>query len=442
MIDFDDNRALLRRRKSVLSPGYFHHYDDPLHAVRAKGVTIWDQSGRAYLDCYNNVPSVGHSHPHVLEALARQASQINTHSRYLHNCIVEYAERLLETLPPHIDTCVFVCSGTEANALAYDIARTVTKRSGVVVTEGAYHGNALSVADFSLYRTPATKQPDFVISIPVPCSPGTSDAFDQSDPGYAAADIATQRIGEMAVSKNGLAMLIIDTIFDAPGIHTAPPGYLARLTDVTRQAGGLVVMDEVQAGLTRLGDNMWGFEDSGIVPDLVTMGKPMGAGYPLAAVVGNRSVFEAFSKERHYFNTFGGTPVAGAVGNAVLDVITGENILMNVKNVGRYLRAGLERLKEQFSFTRAIRGKGLFLGIEMIKVGPDCNGGAATAHSIVNELRRNGVLISACGPSGNVLKIRPPLVFSQNNADQLLESLQTAFEIETLQWPKGRTSYE
>ncbi len=406
---------LLRRRQGVLSPTYFHHYEEPLIATRAEGVTIWDADGRAYLDCYNNVPSVGHCHPHVIDALHRQASLINTHSRYLHEAIVTYAERITATLPPDLDMCAFACTGTEANALAYELARAVTGKTGVVVTDGSYHGNALAVADISLYSARPPEHRSFVSAIPPPGQSCEDDAA-RAEPVIRA----------RSRSPSGLAMLIIDPIFDAPGIFTAPAGYLAELSQIVRSEGGLVVMDEVQAGLTRLGDNMWGFMDSGIVPDIVTMGKPMGAGYPLAVVAAKRAIFEEFAATERYFNTFGGTPVAGAVGNAVLDVIEGEEIQRNVHEVGRYLVNGLHQLTDQFGCIGHIRGKGLFLGIELVKDRSALHPDPETAAALVNRMKQKGVLVSTCGQLDSVLKIRPPLIFSQDNADQLLDTLRAA----------------
>lgn len=412
----------------MLSPTYSLHYDEPLLADRGEGVIIWDADGRAYLDCYNNVPSVGHCHPHVIEAMHRQASLINTHSRYLHDSIVSYAERLTATLPPELDTCAFVCTGTEANGLAYELARAATGSTGVVVTEGSYHGNILAVADISLYRTQPSNQPDFVRTIPHP-DPSSGESEEEATYiAKAMVALAEPVLRAQARSRNGLAMLMIDPIFDAPGIFTAPPGYLSELSKIVHSAGGLVVADEIQSGLTRLGDNMWGFMDSGFVPDIVTMGKPMGAGYPLAVVAAKREIFEAFASKRGYFNTFGGTPVAGAVGNAVLDVIEREAIQRNVHDVGQYLRLGLQQLKDRFDCIGSVRGKGLFLGVELVKDRKSRRPDSETTASLVTEMRRRGVLISACGKLDNVLKIRPPLVFSKGNADQLLETLQISLQ--------------
>lgn len=422
------SEPLLQRRRNVLSANYFHHYDEPLHAVRAQGVQVWDKCGRLYLDCYNNVPSVGHCHPHVLGELTRQASLINSHSRYLDENIVRYAERLLATLPPEIDTCVFVCSGTEANALAYDIARVVTGKAGVLVSDGSYHGNALAVSDFSLFEGKHLDANCFVRSVPVPSENELNTGCKSETLGYKAAIQATATVESLAGSQHGLAMLIIDPIFDAPGIFTAPEGYLRELSKTVRSAGGLVVIDEVQSGLTRLGDNMWGFMDSGIVPDIVTMGKPMGGGYPMAVVAGKREIISAFARNRHYFNTFGGTPVAGAVGNAVLDVIEENEILENVSVVGAALKAGLLEFENTFQCLDPVRGKGLFLGIPVITDKVTRRPDRTTAVRLVNQMKRRGVLISACGKSGNVLKVRPPLIFSKENANQFLETIHYCLE--------------
>lgn len=417
--------ALMARRDKVLSPTYFYHYDVPVHVHHARGAVIWDQSGKRYLDCYNNVPSVGHAHPHVLEAMHRQAALINTHSRYLHESIITYAERLTATLPDALDMCAFVCTGTEANGLAYEIARTVTGKSGAIVTEEAYHGNALAVAALSPYRTAPDKRAEFVRTIPVPCQSG------QPGSGQNAAALAEPTIRAHARSDHGLAMLLIDPIFDGPGIYTAPPGYLAELSRITRDEGGLVVMDEVQAGLTRLGDHMWGFMDSGIVPDIVTMGKPLGAGYPLAAVVARRDIFEAFAARRDYFNTFASSPVAGAAGNAVLDVIEAEGLLEHVHRVGQTISDGLAEIQGKFDCVGALRGKGLFQAVELVTGTEEARPDPALADRVVNQMRHEGVLISACGICDNVLKIRPPLVFSQDDAGQLLDTLRAVLAAQT-----------
>lgn len=406
---------LLERRKAVLSPTYKLFYDEPLEIVRGSGVLLFDAAGREYLDCYNNVPSVGHGHPHVVAALSRQAGLLNTHTRYLHETVVTYGERLAETLPQELDMCLLVCTGSEANDLAYRIAQAVTGRDGVAVWEDCYHGNSSRTGAFSLYGKERASYPPGIAALSVP----DSDSGTQAE----------QAIEALSKSAQGLAMLMVDPIFDAAGIHTAPEGYLAKLFDLVRRRGGLVVVDEVQSGLCRLGDNIWGFQDSRVVPDIVTMGKPMGNGHPLGALVAKRWILEAFAKQNHYFNTFGGNPVSAAIGNAVLDVVEAEGILANVHTVGRYLTSGLLALEQQHAAISAVRGKGFFQGIELSD--PDSRApadGAATL--VVNAMRRRGVLVTTSGPQGNVIKIRPPLVFSKANADRLLAVLDESLRID------------
>ncbi|MEQ8653407.1 MAG: aminotransferase class III-fold pyridoxal phosphate-dependent enzyme [Kiloniellales bacterium] len=405
---------LLERRRAVMSPTYKLFYDEPLEIVRGAGALLFDATGRDFLDCYNNVPSVGHGHPHVLQALRQQAEALNTHTRYLHDAVVSYGERLTATLPQALDMCLLVCTGSEANDLAFRIARAVTGREGVAVWEDCYHGNSARTAEISLYGKPPASYAPYIAALPVPGQnrSGRPDAC------------AEQAIEALAHSPHGLAMMMVDSIFDGAGIFTAPEGYLAKLFDLVRGHGGLVVADEVQSGLCRLGDNMWGFQDSGVVPDIVTMGKPMGNGHPIAVVVAKRWILEAFAKQNHYFNTFGGNPVSAAVGNAVLDVVEKEAILASVHTVGRHLKAGLLALKERHHAIEAVRGKGFFLGVELRSADQTRAAAADLAAAVVNDLRRRGVLVTSSGPQGNVIKIRPPLIFSMDNAGRLLAALE------------------
>ncbi len=409
-----EEERLLRRRNAVLSPTYKLFYDEPLEIVRGSGVLLFDAAGREYLDCYNNVPSVGHGHPHVVEALSRQAGLLNTHTRYLHEAVVTYGERLTATLPQELDMCLLVCTGSEANDLACRIAQAVTGKDGVAVWEDCYHGNSSRTGEISLYSKERGSYPPNVAALSVP-------SRDESTQAEAAIETLSQ-------SKHGLAMMMVDPIFDAAGIHTAPEGYLSKLFDLVRRRGGLVVADEVQSGLCRLGDNIWGFQDSHVIPDIVTMGKPMGNGHPLGALVAKRWILEAFAKQNHYFNTFGGNPVSAAVGNAVLDVVEEEGILANVNTVGHYLKSGLRALEQQHAAISAVRGKGFFLGIELMD--PNSRAPAdGSAKLLVNEMRRRGVLVTTSGPQGNVIKIRPPLVFTKADADRLLAVLDASLSL-------------
>jgi 4-aminobutyrate aminotransferase-like enzyme len=420
------DRTLLGRRKAAMGPAYRLFYEKPVHVVRGDGVWLYDADGRRYLDCYNNVASVGHCHPRVVEALSSQAATLNTHTRYLHENVVTYAERLAGTMPGELDVCMFVCTGTEANDLAFRIARTVTGNQGAIVVDNAYHGNSMVVTELSTAEYPASARPDYLVGIEPPN--GYRGRWRHGDPeaGSKYGELVADGVEALASRGHTPAMFLCDTIFDSNGVLTAPPGYLARAGEEIRAAGGLYVADEVQAGLCRLGDNTWGFEDSGVVPDIVTLGKPIGDGHPLAAVVTTAAIAEAFARRFHYFNTFGGNPVSTAVGLAVLDVIEQEGILENVHTVGAYLRSGLLQLAESHASIGDVRGKGLFHGLEIVRDSETKEPGAEEAYRLREMLRDDGVLLSVTGPLDNVVKIRPPMVFSKSNADLLLEKLGRA----------------
>lgn len=421
------DERLLERRRRYLGPAYSLFYREPVHLVRGEGAWLFDAAGRRYLDCYNNVASVGHCHPRVVEALARQAATLNTHTRYLHEHVVDYAERLAATLPDPLSVCMFVCTGTEANDLALRIARAVTGNHGVIVTEDAYHGNSTAVFEMSTEEYPAAERPDYLEAVAAPCR-YRGPCRDSDDPGIAYAGRVADAVAALAARGHRPALFVTDNAFSSNGVLTAPPGYLREAYRVVRAAGGLAVADEVQSGLCRLGDHYWGFEDSDVVPDIVTMGKPLGDGHPLAAVVTTPEIAAAFARRYGYFNTFGGNPVSAAVGLAVLDVIEDEGILPHVGETGRYLRAGLQRLADQHEAIGDVRGKGLFFGVEIVRDRATREADVEAAARIREHLRRHGVLLGTTGPLNNVLKIRPPLVFGREHADTLLAALQHALQ--------------
>jgi len=422
------DETLLERRRRALGPAYSLFYREPVHLVRGEGAWLFDASGRRYLDCYNNVASVGHCHPRVVEALARQAATLNTHTRYLHENVVDYAERLAATLPDPLSVCMFVCTGTEANDLALRMARAVTGNHGVIVTEDAYHGNSTAVFEMSTEEYPAAERPDYLEAVAAPCR-YRGPCRDSDDPGIAYAGRVAEAVAALAARGHRPALFVTDNAFSSNGVVTAPPGYLQEAYRVVRAAGGLAVADEVQSGLCRLGDHWWGFEDSEVVPDIVTMGKPLGDGHPLAAVVTTPDIAAAFARRYGYFNTFGGNPVSAAVGLAVLDVIEDEAILARVGETGRYLRAGLQRLADRHQAIGDVRGKGLFFGVEIVRDRAAREADAGAAAGIREHLRRHGVLLGTTGPLNNVLKIRPPLVFGREHADVLLAALQEALQL-------------
>jgi len=420
------NEKLIERRKRSIGPAYSHFYKEPLYLTRGEGVWLFDNDGRKYLDCYNNVPSVGHCHPYVVDAVTKQIGTLNTHTRYLHHAIVEYAEMLAATLPGELSVCTLVCTGTEANDLAYRIARAVTGNEGAICTVGAYHGNSTLVSELSPEFERLRPRPDFIVDVYPPDVYRGPFGNDDADYVQRYADLVDDGIAELAERGHRPAMMIIDSIYDAAGVHTPPPEYQQKVYEKVRAAGGLVVCDEVQSGLTRMGDNYWGFMDSGVVPDIVTMGKPVGAGHPLAVVVTTPEIAADFARESEYFNTFGGNPVSATAGKAVLEVVARENLLGNVKKSGDYLLAGFRKLADKHDLIGDIRGKGLFLSIELVRSRETKEPASSEAAAVVELMRENGVLVALIGEHRNVVKIRPPLVFTTEHADIALAALDDA----------------
>jgi len=424
MSNTDDR--LIERRKRAMGPAYEHFYKRPLYLTKGEGVWLYDNDGNRYLDCYNNVPSVGHCHPYVVEQLTQQIATLNTHTRYLHHAIVEYAEMLADTLPGDLSVCTLVCTGTEANDLAYRIARAVTGNEGAICTTGSYHGNSTLVSEMSPEFERTRPKPDFIVDVAPPDL--YRGKFSSDDPNCIQnyANLVDDGIAELKENGHQPAMMLLDSIYDCAGVHTPPPEYQQAVYEKVRAAGGLIVCDEVQSGLTRMGDHYWGFMDSGVVPDIVTMGKPMGDGHPLAVVVTTPEIAADFARETDYFNTFGGNPVSATAGKAVLEVVARENLLANVKKSGDYLIAGFKRLAEKHSLIGDIRGKGLFLAIELVRDKATKKPAAEETAEILELMRENGVLLAGIGQHRNVLKIRPPLVFTTEHADIALDALDNA----------------
>lgn len=402
--------SLIAARDRMLGPSYRLFYERPVHLVRGEGTRLYDTDGACYLDAYNNVASVGHCHPHVVEAVSRQLATLNTHTRYLHNGIVDYSERLLATMPDEIDQVMYACTGSEVNDLALRVAEMHTGATGVIITTDAYHGNTAAVTAISPSIGGETAIGEHVRAIPPP------DSY-----RIAADDVASRFAGDVAAAIAdlqsegiGLSCLIVDTIFSSDGIYP-DPSVLAPAVELVRRAGGVFVADEVQPGFARTGDAMWGFLRHGVVPDLVTMGKPMGNGLPIAAMAARAEVLDAFARGVPYFNTFGGNPVTMAAAAAVLDVIEDEKLMVNAAEVGGRLRHELAGLARDHPRIGDVRGAGLYIGVEIVSEtgAPD----RAGARAVVNAMRERRVLISVCGHHGNVLKIRPPLVFSSSDVD-------------------------
>jgi 4-aminobutyrate aminotransferase-like enzyme len=410
-----DDQTRTETRARLLGPAYRLFYETPVHLVRGKGVHLYAPDGTTYLDCYNNVASVGHCHPRVVEAMAKQAATLATHTRYLHDGILTYAERLLALFPPELAHVMFTCTGSEANDLALRIARAATGGTGVIVTDNAYHGVTLATAEMSMSIGPAVAPGPTVFPIPAPSA--------QNYPGGIAAGFAaevTKACDRMAIQGIKPALLIVDTIFSSDGVHPDPAGFLAPAAAAIRKAGGLFLADEVQPGFGRTGSQFWGFQRHGLVPDMVSMGKPMGNGYPMAGLALKPEIIDEFGAKARYFNTFGGNAVAAAVGLAVLDVIRDEGLQANAATVGATFAEGLRSLAQRHDALGETRAAGLFLGQTILSEGqPD----PARTARLVNALRDNHILISSTGPNGDSLKLRPPLPFSLANLDQVLTTL-------------------
>ncbi|MEX1046130.1 MAG: aminotransferase class III-fold pyridoxal phosphate-dependent enzyme [Actinomycetota bacterium] len=419
------DEELIERRRRVLGPMLPLSYDEPVHPVRGEGVWIYDASGRAFLDAYNNVPQVGHAHPRVVEALTNQARLINTNTRYLHESIVELSERLIATMPEGLDTCLYLNSGSEANDIAWRMSVDFTGNEGAIVTEFAYHGVTVASAGLSPEEWPEGK-PVNVSTVPPP--DGFRGEHRSGESGWAGrfAEYLDDAVASLHSARIEPAMCLMDSSFASDGIFFPPGEYLQGVVQKTHEAGGLFVADEVQAGFGRTGE-MWSFAASGISPDFVALGKPMGDGHPVAAIVTRRQIAERFSESYpEFFSTFGGNTVSCAVALAVLDVLEEEGLMANAAEVGSYLMDGLEGLSH--GLIGDIRGSGLMIGVELVRDADTREAATEETDAVVNAMRARGVLIGSTGPAGNVLKIRPPLPFSRANSDQLLETLDSVLQ--------------
>ncbi|MER7446078.1 aspartate aminotransferase family protein [Microbacterium sp. ANT_H45B] len=415
--------ALIERRQRVLGAPYRLFYRQPVEVASGDGALLFDPDGVDYLDAYNNVPAVGHANPRVRAAVDEQLGRVNTHTRYLTDQLVDYSERLVSLFPDYLEQVVYTCTGSEAVDLALRIARHVTGATGVVITSNAYHGTTQASAAISPSLGPNNVLPEHVVTVPAP-----DPLRDPSDDGASAALFA-QRVEDAItrLERRGVrfSALIVDSVLSSDGLVTHPQEVLRPAVEVARRRGGLYIADEVQPGFGRLGSAWWGFLRHSVEPDLVVLGKPMGNGLPISAVVGRREHMDAFGRDVRYFNTFGGTPVSIAAATAVLDEIEDRELLQNAATVGDTLMNGLSELARHDRRLGQVRGEGLFLAVEFVRsrsqpvAAPD----PGLANQVVNGLRAKRVLVSASGRHENVLKIRPPLVFESRHADRLLTAL-------------------
>ncbi|MGD9396466.1 MAG: aminotransferase class III-fold pyridoxal phosphate-dependent enzyme [Candidatus Thorarchaeota archaeon] len=395
-------------------------YSKPLTITRGFMQYLYDENGRQYLDIRNNVPQVGHSNPNIVKALSQQASVLNTNTRYLHQKLVQYAKRLTSKLPKELNVCFFVNSGSEANELALRLARTHTKRNDIIAIDGAYHGNTSELVNISSYKHDGPGgegAPPYVHVVRMP------DTYRGEHTGSDAGKKYGQDVLTAIQKSKGVAAFIFEPLMGCGGQIIFPDGYLQEAFKHVRKAGGVCISDEVQVGFGRMGDHFWGFETQGVVPDIVTMGKPIGNGHPIGAVVTTRAIAESFNTGMEFFSTTGGNTVSCAVGMAVLDEIETEKLQQNAKKVGAHLLARLKELMKTHPIIGDVRGRGLFVGVELVRNRETFEPAAKETKYVVERLRELGLLISLDGPLQNVLKIKPPLVFTIENADQFVEAL-------------------
>jgi 4-aminobutyrate aminotransferase-like enzyme len=419
-LDLDaEIQALVARRKKVLGPSYKLFYERPIHAVSAEGVWITDGQGQRYLDVYNNVPSVGHCHPKVIEAVTRQMAVLNTHTRYLYDIVLSYAERLLGHFPADLSNVMFTCTGSESSDLAMRIAKTYTGGTGIVVTENAYHGITEQIASMSPSLGEGVTLAPNVRTVPAP------DAYRLGEEHVGAAFAQAIAAAFDDLKRHGFApaAFVADMIFSSDGILAGPAGFLKPAAEAVRAAGALFVADEVQPGFGRTG-TMWGFERHGIVPDIVIMGKPMGNGLPIGGIVARPELLSEFATKARYFNTFGGNPVCCAAALTTLEVIEDEGLAENSRKVGEYLQKGCREITADVPVAGDVRGAGLFVGVDFVTDTQTKAPHGDLGLYVVNALRDRNILISASGVEGNVLKIRPPLPFSIEHADIFLDAFR------------------
>ncbi len=426
-LDTVETETLVKRRRAVMGKNLELSYAKPVHAVKGAGVFLWEPDGTRLLDVYNNVPSVGHAHPEVVEAVARQASQICSNTRYLHETVVAYAERITRTMPEGLDKCLFVNSGSEANDAAWRIAKAVTGNTGALIIANAYHGISDAIAALSPYSGPlAIPSPPHVEALEPPDIYRGRFREDHPDAAAAYAADADRAIAALAERGHRPAALMIDSAYTAHGILDVPKGWLAQVAEKVRAAGGIIIADEVQPGFGRMGEAFWGFAAQGILPDIVTMGKPMANGHPVGLAVTREDILTGFTGRVDFFSTFGGNPVSAAAALATLTVIERDELQRKARETGDFFRAGIRALKSRHRMIGDVRGSGLMTGVDIVADQGTRAPSAPEAKRITNALRELGVLVGIDGPYGNALKVRPPLPFAREHAEMALAAMDKA----------------
>lgn len=411
LMNNDMNLTLLKDRNHLIGPNVSLSYNKPLLITRGQGQYLYDERGQRYLDCVNNIAHVGHCHPKVVAAGQQQMAVLNTNTRYLHPTLTAYAAKLIASLPSRLKVCFFVNSGSEANELALRLAMAHTQRTHFLVMDHAYHGNTSSLIQISPYKFNAKGglgKPHHVQVQPIP------------DP------LRDEHIPQLVSVSSQTAAFICESLLSCGGQIILPDHYLHAVYKAVREVGGVCIADEVQVGLGRVGSHFWGFETQGVVPDIVTMGKPLGNGHPIGVVVTTPEIANSFNNGMEYFNSFGGNPVSCAIGLSVLEVIEDEKLQYAALTTGDYLKQKCEALQSKHAQIGQVRGLGLFLGVELVTERQKNTPAAELAQCVVNYMKDMGVLVSCDGPYKNVLKIKPPMIFNQENCDELVCAMDKA----------------
>jgi 4-aminobutyrate aminotransferase-like enzyme len=441
VVEEKDAAETLAVRKNLLGRNLRVSYQRPLKIVRGWKQYLYDETGRAYLDVYNNVPLVGHSNPRVAHAAQGQLGLLNTNTRYLHDNVIRYAERLTELLPEPLRVCYFLNSGSEANELALRLARTHTGREDVMVLEHAYHGHTNTLIDISPYKFDGpggSGRKPWVHVAPIADDYRGRYRRGEADAGAKYAQHVGDILGCARKEGREIAAFIAETLPSVAGQIVFPPDYLKEAYLLVRAAGGVCIADEVQVGFGRLGTHFWGFAAQGVVPDIVVLGKPIGNAFPLAAVITTPEIAASFANGMEFFSTFGGNPVACAAGLAVLDVLREERLPENALRVGRHWMNRLQTLQQRHALIGDVRGSGLFLGIDLVSDRESRAPATEQAEYVVDRLRERGILAGTDGPHHNVIKLRPPLIFSETDADLFVETLDLVLQEDAAQ-PKATT---
>lgn len=415
-LSFSSISSLIMKRKKNFCSNLSLSYENPIYLKKSAFQYMYDEKGNTYLDAYNNIPHVGHCHPKTVLSAQNQISRLNTNTRYLYDAIYNYSEKLLARFPKSLNKVFFVNSGSEATDLAIRIAKHYTKKDKIVVVEQGYHGNTqigIEISDYKFNNPKGIGQKNHILKIPLPDSNISINSTRDLIPGFD---------NHLDLYKNEISLFISETILGCAGQVSLPDNFLKNIYPKIRNQGGVCIADEVQTGFGRTGDNFWAFENQGVVPDIIVLGKSMANGHPIGAVVTSEIITESFSKGVEFFSSFGGNPVSCEIANSVLDIIDEEKLQSNSKNVGDYYKKALFKLKDKTNFIGEIRGKGLFLGVEIIKKNGVAN--PILAQKIKNKLRKNFILVGTDGELNNVIKTKPPLCFSKENVDQLINELQ------------------